>query len=162
MSRVPGRAALALVALIVIAASSFADPAIGWENSDSFGALEVAASASADKSCVPSVASQFGALKDHPDALGFFPGASPTPTVYKHYQGIQRLPSAGVLYGLLFLLMKKYASKSSSGERIRSNRLAKGSTTAETPPPSRDRVSATSRSMDRNSPPHGIGRRSRT
>lgn len=105
--------------------------------------------------CVNDVRGQFAELKHHGEALGFhLDGVTPTPTLYRHYQGLQRLPGAGRPYMFLTrsgnspgfqdpqsgndpgnLLVVKFDSRNTSGERLRSNRLATVTSTKYTPPP---------------------------
>ena len=106
--------------------------------------------------CVPSVEEQFDALKHHPEALGFHVGSTPDPTMFRHYQGIQRLAEPGnpVFFvsrnnnpyegvgnpaGPGSIAVVEFSSTWSIGERVRSNRLQSGSTTPETAPPIGDR-----------------------
>jgi PKD repeat protein len=101
---------------------------------------------------VPSVRLQFLALKHHGEALGFHLGAgTPEPSIFNHYQGIQRKTGLGVPYffisksdaygfGIASLLIVKMGSRDTSGERLRSNRLAKNAYTQNTAPPLNDAV----------------------
>lgn len=110
--------------------------------------------------CVPNVIDQFRALKHHGEALGFrLTGGVPDPTLFRHFQGIQRLEGAGTPYffvsrsgnettpdpdifgddpGDIFVV--KFDSRDQSGERLRSNRMKIGQDTDDTPPPLEDRV----------------------
>ena len=100
---------------------------------------------------VPDVQAQFDALSYRPDALGFRIGSSPDPTTCKHYEGIARLQAAdgtpyfvltrSGLYVLPCLLTEdepgsltivRMGSREKTGERLRSNRLARGSETVDT------------------------------
>ena len=115
---------------------------------------------------VPDVAGQFDALTERPDPLGFYRGSSPDPTSCKHYQGMVRVQSAdgtpyllvtrsGNLPGLPLpdvacadigteddqpgnLLIVRMGSRGKDGERLRSNRLKKGSDLVDTAPDERD------------------------
>jgi hypothetical protein len=100
---------------------------------------------------VPDVEAQFNALSFRPDPLGFDIGNSPDPTTCKHYEGIARLQGAdGTPYFVLTrsglevvpcvltedepgsLTIVRLGSREKTGERLRSNRLAKGSDLADT------------------------------
>ncbi len=100
---------------------------------------------------VPDVEAQFNALSYRPDALGFDIGNSPDPTTCKHYEGIARLQGAdGTPYFVLTrsglyvlpcvltddepgsLTIVRMGSREKTGERLRSNRLKKGSETVDT------------------------------
>lgn len=121
----------------------------------------------ADTPFVPDVTGQFDALTERPDALGFYRGASPDPTACKHYQGLVRvdapdgtpyfyvsrsgniatldyLPDAQACGEIIGsddpgnLLVVRMGSRDQNGERLRSNRIASGSETVDTAPPSED------------------------
>ena len=131
--------------------------ALGWKESDEVAGVEYSSMGSEGTSCVPSVRSQFDALKHHAEPLAFWRGNSPDPSLLRHYQGIQRLPVPGAplfyvsrnnnpLYiddispaGYGTISIVQFGSKASTGERIRSNRLMRGTTFADTPPPANDR-----------------------
>lgn len=100
---------------------------------------------------VPDVEAQFNALSYRPDALGFDIGNSPDPTTCKHYEGIARLQGAdGTPYFALTrsglyvppcfltddepgsLTIVRMGSREKTGERLRSNRLKKGTETEDT------------------------------
>ena len=100
---------------------------------------------------VPNVEAQFNALSFRPDPLGFDIANSPDPTTCKHYEGIARLQSAdGTPYFVLTrsgnytppcfltgdepgsLTVVRMGSRDKNGERLRSNRLKKGSDLADT------------------------------
>lgn len=100
---------------------------------------------------VPDVEAQFNALSFRPDPLGFDIGNSPDPTTCKHYEGIARLQSAdGTPYFVLTrsglevvpcvltedepgsLTIVRMGSREKNGERLRSNRLKKGTDLADT------------------------------
>ncbi len=114
------------------------------------------ASAQTGNRCAPDVPGQFNALKHHGEALGFFLGAGAVdPTDARHYQGIQRLPGPGLptffvsKSGTPFLvgndepaslLTVHLASRDTEGERVRSNKLARGRNTEDTPPAFTDQV----------------------
>lgn len=109
----------------------------------------------ADVSCRPGASdcnppaqgllSQFRALRDHGDLLGFHRGVAPDVTVTKHWQGIQRLPGRRGRYlavsrsgGNVSFVIVRMASRGDSGERFRSNRI--GSRSSVMRPPSGDRA----------------------
>jgi uncharacterized delta-60 repeat protein len=115
----------------------------------------------ASPSCVDNVRGQFNALKHHGEALGFHLGAgTPEPTLSRHYQGIQRMPrpnGAPVFYVTRSgkgtpteippsgsdpgnLLIVRFDSRDTNGERMRSNRVGAGQDTEDTPPPAEDAV----------------------
>src|SRR5215204_1524988 len=100
---------------------------------------------------VPNVEAQFNALSVRPDPLGFDIANSPDPTTCKHYEGIARLQGAdGTPYFVLTrsglytlpcvltddepgsLTIVRMGSRGKNGERLRSNRLKKGSDLADT------------------------------
>jgi hypothetical protein len=100
---------------------------------------------------VPDVEAQFDALSYRPDALGFDIGNAPDPTTCKHYEGIARLQGAdGTPYFVLTrsglyvppcfltddepgsLTIVRMGSREKTGERLRSNRLEKGTETVDT------------------------------
>ncbi len=111
--------------------------------------------------CIPNVVGQFNELKHHGEALGFHLGDSPDPTLGKHYQGIQRLPGEGTPYFAISrnanrnigdpisfnepgnLVVVRFGSRDTDGERLRSNRLEKGRETKDTIPPADDRAVTT-------------------
>jgi hypothetical protein len=112
---------------------------------------------------IPDVKGQFMALKHHGEWLGFQPGGYTFPGFHKlsdtirhntssHWQGIQRYNTPD---GTPFLLVTHssnatqeagrlaivmMASRDKDGERMRSNRLLKGSKTEDTQPPGNDRI----------------------
>jgi hypothetical protein len=100
--------------------------------------------------CVQDVPEQFGALKHHPEAIGFHLGAgTPDPTLFDHYQGLLRLPGPGTPTFYVTrsggdspgdLLSVQFDSRNTSGERMRSNRQRARQTTEVTPPPAGDVV----------------------
>lgn len=116
---------------------------------------------SSEPACIDNVVGQFNSLKHHGEALGFHRAVSPDPTIDKHYQSIQRLPRGGSPYVVLSrngnrfiggpigeddpgnLVIVRFDSRDGDGERMRSNRLAKGYETDETPPPLEDRAVTT-------------------
>jgi hypothetical protein len=100
---------------------------------------------------VPEVEAQFNALSFRPDPLGFDIANSPDPTTCKHSEGIARLQGAdGTPYFVLTrsgnytppcfltgdepgsLTVVRMGSRDKNGERLRSNRLKKGSDLADT------------------------------
>jgi hypothetical protein len=100
---------------------------------------------------VPDVEGQFNALAYRPDALGFDIGNTPDPTTCKHYEGIARLQGPdGTPYFVLTrsglyvppcfltddepgsLTIVRMGSREKTGERLRSNRLKRGSETVDT------------------------------
>src|SRR5262245_55466505 len=124
-------------------------------------------SSGGEVACVTDVRGQFRDLEHHGEALGFHLGAgTPDPSLYRHYQGIQRLPGAGTPYFFVTrsgndpgtvgsgaandpgdLLVVRFDSRDKSGERVRSNRLRRGQDSEDTAPPvvngsPRDRVVA--------------------
>jgi hypothetical protein len=97
---------------------------------------------------------QFRGMDSRPEILGFrskgYSVASGYPTT-THYQGIVRRPGAGVPYFFVSrsgmgdgdegnILVVRMGSRRTDGERLRSNRLAKGKKVWETAPDSDDRV----------------------
>ena len=107
---------------------------------------------------VPDVPGQFKAIANRADATGFYIGDSPDPSACKHYQGIARSTGPGTPYffvtrsgihtfpGCPFddddpanLLIVRMGSRDTTGERLRSNRLARGiPETYQTSPPAVD------------------------
>ncbi len=106
---------------------------------------------------VPNVVDQFNALTIHPDALGFGIGDSPNPSQCKHYQGVARVQASdGTPYLFVTkggvshyycpgeddeqgsLLVVRMGSRDKNGERLRSNRIARGTDVVHTPPDARD------------------------
>jgi len=102
---------------------------------------------------VPNVQAQFGTLERFGDAMGFYIGTAPDPSQSKHWQGIARHPNPGsnVFYvsrngenaagrraNLAVVQMK--SRDGLTGDRLRSNRLARGTETQDTAPPSNDAV----------------------
>src|SRR5688572_15069940 len=100
---------------------------------------------------VPEVEAQFNALSFRPDPLGFDIATSPDPTTCKHYEGIARLQGAdrtpyfvltrSGLYTFPCVLtddepgsltIVRMGSRGKDGERLRSNRLKKGTDLADT------------------------------
>ena len=101
---------------------------------------------------VPDVPGQFRALTESPDPLGFNVGGSPDPSTCRHYQGVVRVDGAdGTPFFLVtrsgntpfppgeigcddsdgetrngHLIVFRMGSRDKNGERLRSNRLAKG------------------------------------
>jgi hypothetical protein len=118
---------------------------------------------------VPDVVAQFNSLTERPDPLGFHVGGSPNPSSCRHYQGMVRaegpdgtpyfivsrsgnLPSTFPLPGLICddspgetgngnLIVFRMGSRDKNGERMRSNRLARGSNYDQTEPPEEDAAS---------------------
>lgn len=92
---------------------------------------------------VPGLVDQFRSLRDHGDPLGFHLGRAPDVSLFKHWQGIQRLQGAGGRHmvvsrsgaGTAFAVVSM-SSRPGGGERLRSNRL--GSRAAVIAPPERD------------------------
>jgi hypothetical protein len=105
----------------------------------------------------PDVVGQFNALSERAEALGFGIGDSPDPLNCRHYQGVAR--STGVGDPFLFvthngndnwkscpfrhdypgaLLVVDMASRPDDGERLRSNRIRRDTSTVDTPPPASD------------------------
>lgn len=110
-----------------------------------------------DVTTIPDVPLQYSQLKHHGEWLGFHIGAGtpdPTPrTGAAHWQGIGRYQdSSDTPYMIVSLNAKKNSghpgglavarmeSRPNHGERMRSNRLKKGSETEDTPPPPTDVV----------------------
>lgn len=105
---------------------------------------------------LPDFRAQFAALDPRAELLGFhlngFPGASGSLSdTATHYQGIVRRPGRGVPIFFVAragmgdgdqgsILVVRMGSRSSDGERLRSNRLRKGSKSWDTEPPELDRV----------------------
>lgn len=102
----------------------------------------------------PDLPSQFRGLDARGEMLGFrttgYPKAYGLPTA-THYQGIVRRPGAGVPYFFVSragtgdgdegdIQVVRMGSRRTDGERLRSNRLAKGKKVWETAPDSDDRV----------------------
>jgi len=105
---------------------------------------------------VPDVVGQFNALMERADALGFGRGSSPDPSMCKHYQGIARAHDPGTPYFFVTrsgihtascsldndypanLLIVQMASRNTSGERLRSNRLQRNTETDDSAPPPGD------------------------
>ena len=112
----------------------------------------------------PDVATQFSALSERPEAMGF-ELHGPDPSACRHFQGVVRTESAdgtpylfvsrsGILPPILdcpyqiggdgsptsALYIVRMGSRDKSGERMRSNRLQRDRTTSETPPDQRDTV----------------------
>ncbi len=110
--------------------------------------LAFTAVAQVDNPCVPDVYSQFFALDRHGDAMGFYLGLFSGDTkclddcdpCFSHYQGIVRKPGAGTPFFYVSknngpeVLVVQMGSRDTNGERLRSNRLAHGFTTAFTNP----------------------------
>ncbi len=111
--------------------------------------------------CVNDVHRQFDSLKHHPEALAFHLGAGAgNPSAGRHYQGISRLPGTGNPRFITVrngnrgpvevpgpdepgeLNVVELASRNHSGERVRSNRMVANVRTADTPPPTEDKVVA--------------------
>jgi hypothetical protein len=105
----------------------------------------------------PDVVGQFTSITDRADALGFGIGDSPNPEARKHYQSIQRSSGPGTPYLFVSrsgndtlcidceddpgnLLVVKMASRATDGERLRSNRLARNTESADSHPDSGDVV----------------------
>ncbi|MFN0069070.1 MAG: hypothetical protein ACKVYV_15720 [Limisphaerales bacterium] len=105
---------------------------------------------------LPDFRSQFMALDNRAELLGFhlngFPGASGSlADTATHYQGIVRRPGRGVPIFFVAragmgdgdqggILVVRMGSRSSDGERLRSNRLRKDQKSWDTEPPDLDRV----------------------
>ncbi len=102
---------------------------------------------------VPNVVTQFGTLEKFGDAMGFYRGSAPDPSQSKHWQGIARHPNpasnvfyvsrngdntAGARTNLAIVQMK--SRDGLTGDRLRSNRLARGTETQDTAPPTNDAV----------------------
>lgn len=102
----------------------------------------------------PDLVSQFRGMDSRAEILGFrskgYSVASGYPTT-THYQGIVRRPGSGVPYFFVSrsgmgdddegnVLVVRMGSRRTDGERLRSNRLAKGKKVWETAPNSEDRV----------------------
>ncbi|HEX2119845.1 MAG TPA: PKD domain-containing protein, partial [Acidimicrobiales bacterium] len=109
--------------------------------------------------CVNDVERQFGSLKHHPEALGWYRrNGAYDPTAGRHYQGVSRIPGEGTPRfvttrngnpGALEPLadaepgevnIVELASRDTNGERVRSNRLGPRHYTKDTPPPNEDQV----------------------
>jgi hypothetical protein len=118
---------------------------------------------------VPNVHDQFSALNERAEPLGFHIGGSPDPSSCKHYQGMVRIdgadgtpfflvtrsgnvPSSDPSGGLFcddsdgetdngHLIVFRMDSRPRHGERLRSNRLRRGSSFDVTPPPVEDKAS---------------------
>ncbi len=116
----------------------------------------------AQNNFVPDVRDQFSKLSLRPEALGFWIGNSPDPTLCKHYQGLARLEKSGTPYVFISrsgningtacpfagnnpgnLIVVKMGSRNTSGERMRSNRLFNDLNINYTPPDPRDVVVST-------------------
>lgn len=107
------------------------------------------ATATVDNQCVPDVDVQFRALDSHGDAMGYHLGRFSGDTecfddcdyCMSHYQGIVRKPGAGVPFFYVSknngpeILVVQMGSRDLNGERLRSNRFVRGSTTEFTLPP---------------------------
>lgn len=117
---------------------------------------------------LPDAVAQFNALNAVPDPLGFHIDGSPDPSSCKHYQGLERYAGAdGTVYFFVTrsgnvptgvpsilcredsvvvtddpgnLLVVRMASRDTQGERLRSNRLARGRDTDRSAPPAGDTV----------------------
>jgi hypothetical protein len=102
----------------------------------------------------PDLVAQFRGMDSRPEILGFrskgYSLALGLPTT-THYQGIVRRPGAGVPYFFVSrsgmgdgdegnIMVVRMGSRRTDGERLRSNRLAKGKNVWETAPDSDDRV----------------------
>lgn len=102
---------------------------------------------------VPNVEAQFGTIERFGDAMGFFLGPAPNPSQSKHWQGIARHPNpasnvfyvtrngnntAGARANLAVVQMK--SRDGLTGDRLRSNRLARGTETQDTAPPGNDAI----------------------
>jgi hypothetical protein len=114
---------------------------------------------------LPDVEGQFGSLSARPDPLGFHIDLTPGPTKCKHYQGVVRVQGAdGTPFLLLTrsgnipeipyvrndvacagselgngnLVVIRMGSREKNGERLRSNRLARGDHVDDTVPPLED------------------------
>lgn len=105
---------------------------------------------------VPDVVGQFEAFSERAEAIGFGIGSSHDPSVCRHYQGVTRSETPGVPYLFVThsgnttsscpledsnddyageLLVVEMTSRGQTGERLRSNRLAKDTSTTDSPPP---------------------------
>jgi hypothetical protein len=103
-----------------------------------------------ENQCVPDVYNQFINLKRYGEALGFnLRYNSPDPTVYHHYQGIQRLPGQDKPIFFVtqssedkpgYLHVISMGSKPSTDERLRSNKFKTGKDTEDTAPSSEDKI----------------------
>ncbi|HWM90567.1 MAG TPA: hypothetical protein VN493_07355 [Thermoanaerobaculia bacterium] len=99
--------------------------------------------------CVNGVQSALSSLRDHGDILGFhMSGAADVDWIGgNHWEGVQRLPTAGARYlavsragaGLAFVVVEM-GSRTSSGRRFRSNRLSPNAFFHNTAPPASDRI----------------------
>ncbi len=115
---------------------------------------------------VPDVPGQFSSLTERADALGFHIGSTPNPSACRHYQAITRVDGAdGTPFFLMTrsgnlpdtfpapgtfcddspgekengnLIVFRMGSRDKNGERLRSNRLQKGSHVDDTVPPAED------------------------
>jgi hypothetical protein len=116
---------------------------------------------------IPDVAAQFNALTEHPEALGMHLGASPNPSICKHYQAMIRINGPdGTPYfymsrsgnvpgftgasiicapvdspgetGNGHLVIFKMGSRDKTGERLRSNRMNPALLIDKTVPPIND------------------------
>lgn len=114
--------------------------------------LSVQAAEAQQPRFVPDVEGQFNALSFRPDPLGFrLANNAPDPTTCKHYEGIARLESADGTPYFVFtrsglevfpcvtdedrpgdLTIVRMGSRDKNGERLRSNRLRKGSDLVDT------------------------------
>jgi hypothetical protein len=104
--------------------------------------------------CVNDVQSALSNLRDHGDILGFHMGGLAddlytTPPPGSHWQGVQRLTTAGGQYlavsrsgsatDVIFVVVEM-GSRTTSGQRFRSNRLSPSTFFHDTAPPSSDRI----------------------
>ncbi len=114
---------------------------------------------------VPDATHAIRTLMQRPDALGFHIDGTPDPTTCKHYQGMVRVDAAdGTPYFLVsrsgntpnvpgpddqvcagqtdngYLIVVRMGSRPRHGERLRSNRLARGRLITATAPPQTDRA----------------------
>jgi hypothetical protein len=97
---------------------------------------------------------QFASLKHHGEALAWTKSESagaPDPSLYDHYQGLARYPGDGVPVFYVtqldnddggkkggYLLVVRFETRPTTGERLRSNLLQKGADTRYTYPPEAD------------------------
>ena len=94
---------------------------------------------------------QFLTLKHHGEALGWRIGGAPDPSIYDHYQGLARYPGTGVPIFYVtqkdddddgvpggYLMVVKFGTSPTTGERLRSNLQKFGTDTEDTLPESTD------------------------
>lgn len=106
-----------------------------------------------DNPRVENVEAKFAALKTYGEIMGFYLGAgAPDPTVYKHWQGIQRSVAPGTPYFFVSrsgeheagkhpnIAVVEMLSRNKDRGRLRSNRLNTSSKPLDTAPPAMDRI----------------------